>query len=63
MINHRGLERSQYEGVVSTYKHTGVLKGVNLHQITLFLRRVLKGVQHIVLKACLALALADLSCL
>ena len=61
MINYRSLERSQYEGVVSTYECTGVLKGVNLHQITLFLQRVLKGVQCIVLKACLALALANLS--
>ena len=32
-----------------------------MHQFLIFLQRVLKGVQHIVLKACLALALADLS--
>ena len=40
-----------------------VLKWVNMHQFSIFLQRVLKGVQCIVLKACLALALVDLSSL
>ena len=73
-MNHRGLERSQDEGVVCHIQTKGlemnqfcsVCKGLemsHLHQFPIFLQRVLKGVQCIVLKAYLALALADLSSL